>query len=98
MDNKTRIKILELSFNIMENLLVSKDFKDKAELMAAAKKGVDISNKDENMPIELGMISKAVENAQKKVEGRNVSIRKHVLSYDDVMNTQREIIYKQRIS
>ena len=53
MDNKTRIKILELSFNIMENLLVSKDFKDKAELMSAAKKGVDISNRDEKMPIEL---------------------------------------------
>ena len=42
------------------------------------------------------MISKAVENAQKKVEGRNFSIRKNVLKYDDVMNAQREIIYKQR--
>ena len=51
---------------------------------------------DENMPIEMGMISKAVENAQKRVEGRHFSIRKHVLQYDDVMNTQREIIYKQR--
>ena len=40
MDNKTRIKILELSFNIMENLLLSKDFKDKEELMAAAKKAL----------------------------------------------------------
>ena len=48
------------------------------------------------MPIEMGMISKAVENAQKRVEGRHFSIRKHVLQYDDVMNTQREIIYKQR--
>ena len=51
---------------------------------------------DENMPIAAGMISKAVENAQKKVEGRNFSIRKNVLKYDDVMNAQREIIYKQR--
>ena len=51
---------------------------------------------DENMPIQSRMISKAVENAQKKVEGRNFSIRKNVLKYDDVMNVQREIIYKQR--
>lgn len=51
---------------------------------------------DENMPIENGLISNAVEKAQKRVEGRNFSIRKHVLQYDDVMNTQREIIYKQR--
>ena len=51
---------------------------------------------DENMPIQAKMISKAVENAQKKVEGRNFTIRKNVLQYDDVMNTQREIIYKQR--
>lgn len=51
---------------------------------------------DENIPIENGMISSAVENAQKKVEGRNFSIRKNVLKYDDVMNAQREIIYKQR--
>lgn len=53
MDNKQRIKILELSFNIMENLLLSKDFQDKTELLAAAKKGVDISNKDDKMPLEL---------------------------------------------
>ena len=51
---------------------------------------------DENMPIDSRIISKAVENAQKKVEGRNFSIRKNVLKYDDVMNAQREIIYKQR--
>ena len=51
---------------------------------------------DENIPIENGMISNAVESAQKKVEGRNFSIRKNVLKYDDVMNAQREIIYKQR--
>ena len=51
---------------------------------------------DENMPIAFGALSRAVEGAQKKVESRNFSIRKHVLSYDDVMNTQREIIYGQR--
>ncbi len=51
---------------------------------------------DEDMPISVGMISRAVENAQKKVEGRNFSIRKNVLKYDDVMNAQREIIYEQR--
>ena len=51
---------------------------------------------DENMPIESRIISNSVENAQKKVEGRNFSIRKNVLKYDDVMNAQREIIYKQR--
>lgn len=51
---------------------------------------------DEDMPIESKMISKSVESAQRKVEGRNFSIRKNVLSYDDVMNVQREIIYKQR--
>ena len=50
----------------------------------------------EDMPIDAKVLSKAVENAQKKVEGRNFSIRKNVLQYDDVMNTQREIIYKQR--
>ena len=51
---------------------------------------------DEDMPIEAKMLSSAVENAQKRVEGRNFSIRKNVLQYDDVMNTQREIIYGQR--
>ncbi len=51
---------------------------------------------DENMPIEAKMISNAVEKAQKRVEGKNFSIRKNVLQFDDVMNTQREIIYKQR--
>ena len=51
---------------------------------------------DENMPIAARPISKAVENAQKKVEGRNFSIRKNVLKYDDVNNVQREIIYRER--
>ena len=51
---------------------------------------------DEDMPIESRLISKAVENEQKKVEGRNFSIRKNVLQYDDVMNVQRTVIYEQR--
>lgn len=46
--------------------------------------------------IESGMVSKAIENAQKKVEGNNFDIRKTLLGYDDVMNKQREIIYRQR--
>ena len=51
---------------------------------------------EEGESIESGLVTRAVENAQKKVEGRNFSIRKNVLQYDDVMNTQREIIYKER--
>ena len=51
---------------------------------------------EEDMPINAKIISNAVENAQKKVEGKNFSIRKHVLQYEDVMNSQREIIYDQR--
>ena len=51
---------------------------------------------DENTPISVKILSRAVESAQKKVEGRNFSIRKNVLQYDDVMNRQRETIYAQR--
>ncbi|MDD3765857.1 MAG: preprotein translocase subunit SecA [Eubacteriales bacterium] len=51
---------------------------------------------EEDQPIEAKMLTNAIESAQKKVEGRNFNIRKHVLQYDDVMNQQREIIYKQR--
>jgi preprotein translocase subunit SecA len=50
----------------------------------------------EGEPIEHGLISRAIENAQSKVEGHNFDIRKHLLEYDDVMNQQREVIYKQR--
>ena len=50
----------------------------------------------EGEPIEHGIISKAIENAQKKVEAHNFDIRKHLLEYDDVMNRQREVIYAQR--
>lgn len=51
---------------------------------------------EEDQPIEHKLITKAIENAQKKVEARNFSIRKQVLEYDDVMNKQREVIYRQR--
>jgi len=51
---------------------------------------------EEGEHIEHPLISKAIENAQSKVEGHNFEIRKHLLEYDDVMNQQREIIYRQR--
>ncbi len=51
---------------------------------------------EEGEPIEHSMISKSIENAQKKVEGRNFDIRKHLLRYDDVLNTQRDVVYGQR--
>ena len=51
---------------------------------------------DDDMPIEVGMLTKQVESAQKKVEGNNFATRRHVLEYDDVMNRQREVIYGQR--
>jgi len=50
----------------------------------------------EGEPIEHGLISRAIENAQSKVEGHNFEIRKQLLEYDDVMNQQREVIYRQR--
>ena len=53
-------------------------------------------NVDEDIPIESKALTKIIESSQRKVEGRNFNIRKNVLNYDDVMNTQREIIYKQR--
>ncbi|MFA4911814.1 MAG: preprotein translocase subunit SecA, partial [Desulfobacteria bacterium] len=51
---------------------------------------------EEGQPIEHGLVSKAIENAQRKVESHNFDIRKHLLEYDDVMNRQREVIYKER--
>lgn len=51
---------------------------------------------EEDTPIEHGLVSKAIENAQTKVEGHNFDIRKHVVQYDDVMNKQREVIYAER--
>ncbi|MBQ6268390.1 MAG: preprotein translocase subunit SecA [Clostridia bacterium] len=53
-------------------------------------------NTPEDMPIETKMITNTIERAQKNIEGRNFGIRKSVLQYDDVMNRQRELIYKQR--
>ncbi len=52
---------------------------------------------DDSMPIDSSLVSKSIESAQKRVESRNFDIRKNVLDYDDVMNQQREIIYKQRL-
>ncbi len=57
---------------------------------------VDKIGMEDDMPIEHKILSKSIEGAQKKVEGKNFSIRKHVLQYDDVMNKQREIIYRER--
>ncbi|MCI1931628.1 MAG: preprotein translocase subunit SecA [Clostridia bacterium] len=60
------------------------------------KKIVDTLGIEEDEPIEHGMLGKAIENAQKKVEGNNFATRKHLLEYDEVMNEQREIIYGER--
>ncbi|HAG50951.1 MAG TPA: preprotein translocase subunit SecA, partial [Deltaproteobacteria bacterium] len=51
---------------------------------------------EEDVPIEHGLVTKAIENAQKKVEAHNFDIRKHLLEYDDVMNQQREVVYTYR--
>ncbi|HHY91066.1 MAG TPA: preprotein translocase subunit SecA [Clostridiales bacterium] len=51
---------------------------------------------EDDEPIEASLLTKSIENAQKRVEGRNFAIRKHVLQYDDVMNKQREVIYAER--
>jgi len=60
------------------------------------KKMMDMLRVPEDMPIENGMISRSIESAQKKVEGHNFDIRKHLVEYDDVMNVHRNIIYKRR--
>ena len=52
---------------------------------------------DDDTPIENGLISRSIESAQKRVEGHNFDIRKHLLEYDDVMNKHREIIYSRRL-
>ena len=51
---------------------------------------------EEDQPIEHGLVTKAIENAQRRVEAHNFEIRKHLLEYDNVMNQQREVIYSQR--
>ncbi len=53
-------------------------------------------NVDDDTPLETKMLSRTIENAQRKIEGRNFAIRKDVLKYDDVNSRQREVIYKQR--
>ena len=50
----------------------------------------------DDMPIESGMVTKSIEQAQKKVEGHNFDIRKHLVEYDDVINKHREVIYRRR--
>ncbi len=57
---------------------------------------MDMLKADEDLPIEANIISGAINNSQKKVEAHNFDIRKHVLQYDDVANTQREVIYRER--
>ncbi len=57
---------------------------------------VDKLGMEDDEPIEAKLLSRSIETAQKRVEGRNFGIRKHVLQYDDVMNKQREIIYNER--
>jgi len=57
---------------------------------------MDAFNLPEDQPIENSLITRSIESAQKKVEGRNFDIRKHLVEYDDVMNIHREIIYKKR--
>ena len=57
---------------------------------------MDALKTPEDMPIEAKMVTNSIERAQKNVEGRNFGIRKNVLQYDDVMNRQRELIYRQR--
>ncbi len=59
-------------------------------------KVMEVFNFPDDLPIQHNMISRAIENAQRQVEGRNFEIRKHVLEYDDVMNKQREVIYARR--
>ncbi|NMB58258.1 MAG: preprotein translocase subunit SecA, partial [Chloroflexi bacterium] len=53
-------------------------------------------NIDESLPIERGMVGRMVEQSQERVEGANFDVRKHLLEYDDVLNTQRKRIYSQR--
>lgn len=57
---------------------------------------MNVLKAEEDLPIEAGMVSGAINNAQKKVEAYHFDMRKHVLQYDDVLNTQREVIYRER--
>ncbi|MCB1218832.1 preprotein translocase subunit SecA [bacterium] len=57
---------------------------------------MDMLKIEEDVPIESGMLTRSIENAQKKVEGRHFETRKHILQFDDVMNKQRQVIYGER--
>jgi preprotein translocase subunit SecA len=57
---------------------------------------MDRMNMEDDVPLEYGILSKSIEQAQEKVEGYNFDVRKHVIQYDDVINKQREVIYAQR--
>src|SRR4029078_11784296 len=71
---------------------------DLMRIFASARvaKIMDFLGMEEDVPIEHGLINRAIENAQKKVEGHNFDIRKNLLEYDDVMNQQRKTIYALR--
>ena len=99
----TVVSVLKGSFIFTADLVRSIDIPLEVAFLAASSYGASTESSGElnirydiDIPIENKIISNAVETAQKRVEGRNFSIRKNVLKYDDVMNAQREIIYKQR--
>lgn len=69
---------------------------DLMRLFGAERMQMLVQSMPDDMPIEMKMMTSAIENAQKNVEGRNFGIRKHVLQFDDVMNKQREKIYSER--
>ena len=61
------------------------------------KRAYEIFKVDEDTPLSAGMLSRSIENAQKSIEGRNFGMRKHVIQYDDVLNTQRMVMYEERM-
>ena len=61
------------------------------------KRTYELFKVDEDTPLASGMLSRSIENAQKAIEGRNFGMRKHVIQYDDVMNTQRQVMYEERM-
>src|SRR5699024_1278283 len=84
------LPILSQFFLSMEDELMRRFGSDNLKNM------MDRLGMEDDQPIESKMVSRAVESAQKRVEGNNFDARKTVLSYDDVLREQREIIYKQR--
>ena len=85
------IQVFLNSILSMEDELMRRFGSDNMQIM------MDRLGMDDTQPIESKMVSRAVESAQKRVEGNNFDARKQLLEYDDVMRQQREIIYKQRI-